>query len=247
MAATLSTLSIARLQGGDPDGAAETEQEALQIFRKLGETRGQAFSLLHQGQIAAFRRDHQAAKCALENSLDVSRNAQCREVESECELVLGQLALERGERELALEKIARSLVVATDAGDRRSQANATWWLAKLHLDAGDLSSARRGLTQAMAAFRAFQMHEELIGCLEDTAGLLQAEGVPADAVRAAGLAQRLREQSALPHWPRQRQQWQERMAALRAELEPQRFEAALDEGRGSDLDALVRGVLARAG
>ncbi|HET7526647.1 MAG TPA: NB-ARC domain-containing protein, partial [Burkholderiaceae bacterium] len=52
IAATLSTLSLVRLQGGDASGAAESEREALAIFRDLGEQLGEAIGLLHLGQIA---------------------------------------------------------------------------------------------------------------------------------------------------------------------------------------------------
>ncbi|HEY5325174.1 MAG TPA: hypothetical protein VIK58_20275, partial [Caldimonas sp.] len=51
IAATLSTLSLARLQGGDADEAAAGENEALQIFRRLGDRVGEAICLLHLGQI----------------------------------------------------------------------------------------------------------------------------------------------------------------------------------------------------
>jgi predicted ATPase/class 3 adenylate cyclase len=244
LAATLSTLSIARLQGGDPVGAVESEQEALQLCLTLGETRGQAVSLLHLGQIAAYRGDFAAAERALEEGLEAARSTKFHEIEAECELVLGELACERGECELARARFGRSLAVATDAGDRRGAASATWWLGKLDLEAADLAAARRGLAEAMQAFRAFQMREELIGCLEDTAALLLAERSPLQAARLSGLVERLREQLALPHWPRQLQQWQDRLAAIRAEIEPETYEAARGEGRAADLDALVQDVFA---
>ena len=41
IAATLSTLSLARLQGGDVPGATECEEEALSLFRQLGDRSGE--------------------------------------------------------------------------------------------------------------------------------------------------------------------------------------------------------------
>ena len=51
IAATLSTLSMARLPLGDADGARTAEEEALQIFRQIGNREGEAIGLLHLGQI----------------------------------------------------------------------------------------------------------------------------------------------------------------------------------------------------
>jgi hypothetical protein len=49
IAATLSTLSVARLQAGDAVAAAAGESEALQIFRRLDDRMGEAIGLLHFG------------------------------------------------------------------------------------------------------------------------------------------------------------------------------------------------------
>ena len=63
-----------------------------------------------------------------------------------------------------------------EAGDKRGEANALRWLARVDLQAGDLASARVRLADALRAFRAFEMREELLGCLEDHAELAEAEG-----------------------------------------------------------------------
>ncbi|MEO7853743.1 MAG: hypothetical protein ABIR94_16055, partial [Rubrivivax sp.] len=54
IAATLSTLSLARLQAGDAEGAGHCEREALKLFRSLDDKYGQAIGLLHLGQIAVY-------------------------------------------------------------------------------------------------------------------------------------------------------------------------------------------------
>ena len=57
VAATLSTLSLARLKAGDAIAAAASEREALAMFRALGEAEGEAIGLLHLGQIAIYLGD----------------------------------------------------------------------------------------------------------------------------------------------------------------------------------------------
>ena len=49
--ATLSTLAQVRLHEGDAESARASEEEALGIFRKLGDRIGEAIGLLHLGEI----------------------------------------------------------------------------------------------------------------------------------------------------------------------------------------------------
>lgn len=244
-AGTLSLLSVARLQSGDTAGAEESEREALQICRSLGERRGEAVGLLHLGQIAVHRGDLDAAREAVTEGLAIARELRFLEVEAECELVLGELACENGDWDAARRRFVRSHEVAAGAGDRRGEANATWWSGRVDLETGDLSSARRRLSEALQAFRSLQMLEELIGCLEDTTALLAAEKRPAQAARFAGLAERLREQLALPPSPAQAGRWRDRLAAIRASLGTG-FESARADGRAADVDAIVQEMTAGA-
>ena len=65
IAATLSTLSLVRLQGGDAQGAGDSEHEALAIFRSVSEEFGEAIGLLHLGQIAVYTGDEALAQSSL--------------------------------------------------------------------------------------------------------------------------------------------------------------------------------------
>ena len=51
VAGTLSTLSIAYLQQGDPTKARECAEESLRTFREIGDQLGEALGLLHLGEI----------------------------------------------------------------------------------------------------------------------------------------------------------------------------------------------------
>ena len=175
IAATLSTLSLARLQAGDAVAAAAGESEALQIFRRLADRIGEAIGLLHLGQICLYRGDDAMARSHLEQCLAIAREIRHQEVEGECELVLGEVAFETADDAQASLRFKRSLTVCREAGDKRGEANALRWLARVDLQAGDLASARLRLADALRAFRAFEMREELLGCLEDHAELAQAE------------------------------------------------------------------------
>ncbi len=243
IAATLSTLSLARLQAGDAVEAAASESEALQIFQRLGDRIGEAIGLLHLGQICLHQGDDAMARSHLEPCLAIAREIRHQEVEGECELVLGEAAFELADPARASLRFKRSLTVCRDAGDKRGEANALRWLARVDLQAGDLASARARLADALRAFRAFEMHEELLGCLEDCAELAQAEGKVETAVGLAASSTRSRERLGLPRSPRGELRWQALLGGLRQTMTEAPFEGAWDEAQDWPIDETIRHAL----
>jgi tetratricopeptide (TPR) repeat protein len=154
IAATLSTLSVAQLAMGDATSAREGEQEALAIFRKSGDQVGEAIGLLHLGQVAQHLDNETEAVARLEESLAIAHQIKHREIEGECELVLGQVAFEGGDLDLARDRLKRSLAICQDAADKRGAANALWWLAKVDLEDRAFNSAgtRLGVDADVSGF-----------------------------------------------------------------------------------------------
>lgn len=247
IAATLSTLSMARLLAGDAAGAAAGESEALQIFRRLDDRVGEAIGLLHLGQIGLHEGDDEAARSHLEQCLAIAREIRHQEVEGECELVLGEVAFEMADQAQASLRFKRSLTVCREAGDKRGEANALRWLARVDLQAGDLAAARLRLTDALRAFRAFEMREELLACLEDHAELAQAEGRIEIAVALVAASARSRERLGLTRSPRSELRWQALIARLRRTLTDAPFEGAWDEGQEWQIDEAIRHALSAQG
>ena len=231
IAATLSTLSMARLHAGDAVEAAAGESEALQIFRRLEDRIGEAIGLLHIGQICLHRGDDAMAWSHLEQCLAIAREIRHQEVEGECELVLGEVAFEMADHAQASLRFKRSLTVCREAGDKRGEANALRWLARVDLQAGDLASARVRLSDALRAFRAFEMREELLGCLEDHAELAQAEGKVEIGVGLAASAAKSRERLGLNRSPRGELRWQALIGRLRRTMTEAPFDSAWDEAQ----------------
>ena len=245
IAATLSTLSPARLQAGDAQGAAVAEGEALRIFRELGDRVGEAIGLLHLGHIATYLGDDAQAHVHLEQCLAIARAIKHQEVEGECELVLGEIAFEAGDAQEASLRFKRSLTVCREAGDKRGEAIAHWWLGKVDLEGGDVPSARSRLGDALRAFRNFEMWEELLGCVEDHASLARLEDAADIGVRLAAAADMARERLSLARPPRGERRWQAQLAALRASTTGAAFDAAWSAGRECQVDQAIRRALAR--
>ncbi len=186
VAATLSTLSLAQLRAGDAVAAAEGEREALRIFRETGDRRGEAISLLHLAQVAFYTGTDTEASSNLEQCLAIARDIRHQELEGECELQSGEISFWLGETDQAVLWFKRSLTLCREAADKRGEANALRWLGKCDLRKRDRASARTRLTDALRAFRSFEMWDELLACLEDFAELCQLEGRPKSVDPALG-------------------------------------------------------------
>ena len=244
IAATLSTLSLARLQEGDAIGALESEREALATFRQLGDRFGEAIGLLHLGQIGIYLSDDEQARTQLEECLAIARSIKHQEVEGECELLLGEIGFELGDLEQACLRFKRSLTVCREAGDKRGEANALRWLGKTELGRAEVESSRRRLGEALRTFRAFEMWEELLGCLEDHAALARTQGRAELATHVSAAAATSREKLSLIRPPRAEARWQAQLEALRAALSASGFAEAWREGRAWDVDQAIRSALA---
>jgi predicted ATPase/class 3 adenylate cyclase len=246
IAATLSTLSLVRLHAGDAEGAFTGEREALEIFRRIDNPIGEAIGLLHLGQIHAYVGDEQKAIEQLAQCLAIAQRIKYSEVESECEVNLGELALDAGETAQASKRFARALAVCREAGDKRGEATALWWMGRVDRVRGDGHAARVRLGGALRAFRAFEMHEELLGCLEDHAALWHSLGQDSEAVRMLAAVDTSRRRLALTRPPRAEARIRASVASLRASLGDAAFDAEWSAGINREIGEAAAAALAVA-
>ncbi|HVE50478.1 MAG TPA: tetratricopeptide repeat protein [Casimicrobiaceae bacterium] len=246
IAATLSTLSLVRLQIGDATKAREGEEEALSIFRKLGDRIGEAIGLIHLGQIYMHVGDDARAIEYFEQCLAIAVELKHCEAQSECERMLGEIALDKGDVAAARAWFVRSLKACKGAGDKRDEATSLWWLGKADAAAGDVGLARTRIAEALTAFQAFEMNAEIVGCVEDLAGLAGDVGAR-EAASLFAAADAHRERLALARPPRGSQRWENATSATRATLGQETFDAAWSEGRKWPLERAIGGALALAG
>ena len=245
IAATLSTLSITRLLTGDTDIARTGEEEALTIFREQGSRVGEAVVLLHLGQIGVWLGDGEQARPHLQAALTLARELDHREAEAECELAFGQLEFDASAPDRARDCFMRSLAVSGGAGDKRGEANALYWLSKVDLGDHDLAAAGARLDEALHAFRAFEMREELLGCLEDCAYLALLAGRSGPAVQIAAAAAASRERLSLIRPPRSEMRWQRHLAALCAAMSEESFQATWNGAHQMGIDEAIQLAHAR--
>jgi predicted ATPase/class 3 adenylate cyclase len=229
IAATLSTLTIARLQSGDVEAAAQGEREALQIFERVGHRFGQAICLLHMAQINEFDGNDAVALDFADQCLAVAREIGHKEIEAESELVHGEIAWGRGDLGAAEGRLRRSLQVSLEAGDKRGSAKAEWWLGRVALARAKPLEARQHLLAAVRAFSEADMREELLGSLEDCSRLALALSRLVDAGYLACAAAALRRRLTLTRTRRDEAGWSEYLRELGERFSEAGFGLALQQ------------------
>ena len=247
IAATLSTLALARLQGGDAAAAMDSEAEALGIFQAAGDAQGEAIGHLHLGQYAAWLADDDLAMSHLQRGLGIAREIGLPEIEAECALELGELARLSGDNTVARRWLADSLRICQGSGNARGEAAATWWLGRVDLQDGDVAAARPRLLQALQAFRAFEMKEQLLGCLEDLAQVAALLGMAELAASLAAASDESRLKLGLTRAPRASQRWAAWAAQLAGTMSVEACQAASEQGRRRGLEAAVSAALGESG
>jgi predicted ATPase len=240
VAATLSTLSLARLQAGDPEGAATCETEALELFAAAGDDRGQAISWLHLGQIRAWADDHDAALDDLARAADIARAMGNREIEAESDLSTAEVCLRLQRGDAARLAAQHSLQVCKEAGDKRGEASATWCLGRLELAGGAVLRARTLLREALLSFQAQDLRAQLLGCLDDMAQLMCLENAALEALQLAAAIDQARERLKLRRPPWEESRWQAHWSALRPGFTPVQLTQALQLGREWEVAEAVR-------
>ena len=240
IAATLSTLAQALLKDGDVAGAADCEREALQIFRQAGDEVGIAIGLVHLAECAMALGDDTQARNELAQGLVMAQRMGHGELEAECERLLGEMDFESADLSAAHAHFQRSLAISREAGNKRAEAHALRWQSRVHSQTGQHAAAAQGLGEALRAFRAFEMRDEWLACLEDHAQLLLLAGRGEAATRLAAFAHAEHQRLAGQRLPRAEQRWQLWLAALRDAVPAASFSAAWQTGLAADLESTLR-------
>ncbi len=226
IAATLSTLSTAKLDTGDTAGARADELEAIGIFRRLGQRLNEVIALCNLAQISLYENDLEQARAHLSEGQAIVRTVGSPEMEGLCELLLGEVDYEAGALPDASAHFERSLSICRDGADKRGEASALSRLGAVDLARGNYVTARARLSEALQAFHGAEMWKELLGCLEEFAGLAQQAGRLDEAVGIAAASTVARQRLALIRHPNAEARWQLHLDSLRDAQGEQGFVAA---------------------
>ncbi|MGH2976755.1 MAG: ATP-binding protein [Gaiellaceae bacterium] len=213
---------------GHDELAVRSTQESVELYRQLGDDRGVAIVEQMLAVSAWRRQDWKQMRELTEHSLEVSQG-RFPFIETSNYWLLGQLALNDGDVERAVELTRRGAEMSRAAGWAWWESGQRYELLMLPLRRGDIEEAER---EGLVALEMERAQENRLWALYTLAGLAQVELARGDLERAGllwGAAEK--EGESLPRWPDERAR---RIGPLVDEVrEP--VLAARERGRALDL------------
>ncbi|HEY3182522.1 MAG TPA: BTAD domain-containing putative transcriptional regulator [Gaiellaceae bacterium] len=232
-------LGIMLAEQGDFDGAEPLFTRAVELARELNDETRIAIGYSNLGNLFLFRRDYEGARKLFAQALDgyvAAGHARGHAITTEN---LGIVAFCEGHLDEAEELLTRAFTLAEDIGDQREQAAATRSLARIALERGLIDEADAILGRGIPPARAVGDRHGLADAVEVAAGVAAARGDGGRAAQLYGAAESLREAIGATRQP-DLADWHERVRAdAERLLEPAAFAAALEAGRGLDLDGAL--------
>ena len=145
---TAAPLAVRRATGDYP-AAAQAQEQALGIYRDLGNRLGQATALSGLGDIRRMTGDFQAAAQALEQALGICRDLGDRNGQANTLAFLGAVRRMMGDFQAAAQALDQALGICRDLGDRGGEAETLNERGTLHRVSGDLAQAEGCHQQAL--------------------------------------------------------------------------------------------------
>ena len=228
----------------DEDKALSYLDEALSVWRELGDAAGEALALEELGWTHDQFGQHEAAQIAFEQSLAVRRQAGAPELDGWQSLAgLCHALVASGEIEHA-EPAARELqALGARYAARRAEQVALHFLADCPLVGGDYPEAEHRYLRALAYARTSGLPRR---CVDELLGVAMSAAGRDDCARAVRLAAAAyAEKDVLEmdsdYWWSKMQEWF--IGGARAQLTPEELEAAERAGRAASFDAVLDEVL----
>ncbi len=216
MANSLNNLGNVAWDQGDHATARTLHRESLAIMRQLDDRWGTARSLNNLGNVAWDEGDYPAARALHEESLAIMRERGDRGVIAASVFNLGIVAYALHDLPAAEALYEESLTIARELGLRQRIASSLNELGYLDMDRGDLASAKARHEEGLAIGRELGDKRGIAFALEGLAAVAAALGFSARAARTWGAAERLRTELGSPVLPKDKPDYDRRVAAARA-------------------------------
>jgi DNA-binding SARP family transcriptional activator len=244
-AKALGGLGFILLFQQDYGRAIDALEEAIALYRELGDQSGGAFALanlgyavLHGGyreRVPAFVQEGEAL---MTGDLDGHPHAFLR-------IVLACAAIEEGNLESAVAQLEEGLALCRELGDLRNTSMALFILGMTYLKRGDLD---RGATVLEGGVRITRELKDRLGGTYYVWALGKVNALRRRPIRAArlwGAAEALREQMgmSLSHFDLAASGYEQDLAAVRSTLGEASFDAAWAEGRAMSPEQAIEYAL----
>jgi tetratricopeptide (TPR) repeat protein len=152
-AACLYCNGLVAFSRSDHEGARARYEQALPLYRQVGDVLGEANCVKGLGDIALRRSDHKGAQARYEPALPLYRQVGHLQGEANCIFSLGDIALRRSDNEGARARFEQALPLYRQIGDVLGEANCVQSLGNIALRRSDHEGARARYEQALPLYR----------------------------------------------------------------------------------------------
>jgi class 3 adenylate cyclase/tetratricopeptide (TPR) repeat protein len=156
----LHLLAAISTSQGDEAGAERLFSRSLELYRQIGDRRGEATELLSLGMIASFSGDYRRARGLTEEALELYRQIGDRSGEAYAIGNMGDDCVALGDYGAALACQEQALALFQAVGSWEGEGWALHNLGEVRLALGDYEGARQLYEHALAIFRAIDAAED---------------------------------------------------------------------------------------
>ncbi len=215
---------------GNLDVASGRAREALAIWRRLGDPRGEASALHILAWVEENKLNWQAATEMFEATLDTWRRLDEPILVGNTLALLGGIAYGQGQLDRAVELAEESLTLLYAVGDPIWAATTVWYLGLFAAARGEFLGAARRYRSSLAAFAAIDDDEWLFKPLVGLAGLAAQSGHLESAALLLGAVDQMLLRTGSHLFPFDLPAYEQAEGAARAGLGEERFVAAHGAG-----------------
>ena len=174
-------------------------EQALPLYRQVGDVQGEANCIRSLGAIALARSQHDAARAAYEQALPLYRQVGDVQGEANCIQSLGAIALERSQHDAARAAYEQALPLYRQVGDVQGEANCIRSLGDIALARSQHDAARAAYEQALPLYRQVGAVQGEGNCIQRLGDIARAEGNVESAGERYAAALRLYERIPEPY------------------------------------------------
>jgi predicted ATPase len=233
---------LARSQG-ELKRATVLLEECVALRREMDDPRALAISLRNLGNIHFDRGDYVTPRVLFEESVELMKNAGDEAGMADAYNNLGVLATYSDDWQVAGDLYMKALDIFRERSDTQGEARALMNLGEVRLVEENYEEAGRLTRESLRMFQEIGSQWDTCYLFENLAAVLHRLGRPMDAAQLLGAAEALRELLGAPLPPAEVGVYEERVRALKEDLEPDALASAWEEGRRLDLSAAIRFAL----
>lgn len=222
--------------------AQQCYERALTLFREFDDRVAISHVLCHLGQLALNTARFDDASAWLTEGIAIARAVGDWRL-PQALTTLGAVAQCQGKSEIARPLLEEALIHWRELGDRAGIAYALFILGTIARDCGDHSRACSRLRESLATEHELGDPQSVAGSLGVLGQVAVASGAALAASRLMGQNQQLYEVFGWTQSPFTRSQLDRAIAAARAALSEETFQAAWNEGRAMSLNEAVKYAL----